>query len=166
MKLLSSALLLAVLLALVACAPAADEPPPVVEETATIEADSEPVRQAIQELVAATVAGDPEAYAGCFTEEAIMMVPNAPSVVGKEAIQASLEATLALYDTEWTNTIEEIVMAGDWAFERSSYRWTLRPKGEAEPLDEVGKILAVWHRDPDGSWRRARIMWNSDGPMD
>lgn len=40
----------------------------------------------------------------------------------------------------------------------------MQPKA-SKPVHEIGKYLTVWKKQPDGSYRIIRDIFNSDGPM-
>lgn len=56
-------------------------------------------------------------------------------------------------------------MVGDWAFERGSYKITLTPKGGGEPIQDIGKYITIYERQPGGTWGMARDIWNSNDPQ-
>ena len=57
------------------------------------------------------------------------------------------------------------VMADGWAFERGSYSIILDPKAGGASLNDRGKYITLYKREPTGNWRMARWMardiWNS-----
>ena len=144
--------LLAVL-ALVAsgCAPKVD-----------VEADQAAIRTLHEQTAAASSAGD---LAALFTDDAIVMAPNAPALVGKEAIRTWAQGLFDQFTLEETVTTEEIQVAGDWGFLRGTYTATTTPKAGGEPQEETGKCVHIVHRQPDGSWKNTHCIWNSDHPL-
>jgi ketosteroid isomerase-like protein len=60
---------------------------------------------------------------------------------------------------------QDIVVFGDWAFDRGTYRYTLTPKSGGAPIPGTGKYLWLYRRHPDGSWKQSRVIWNSSDPM-
>jgi ketosteroid isomerase-like protein len=40
---------------------------------------------------------------------------------------------------------------------------TMLPKG-GKAMNDVGKYVAVWKKQPDGSWKMIRDIYNSDLP--
>jgi ketosteroid isomerase-like protein len=93
------------------------------------------------------------------------MSPNTPAVVGKEAIRSRLQPYFNQFTLRLTASPEEFEVAGDWAFERGTYASTSTPKAGGEPTEDKGKYLAIWKRQPDGSWKRHRGILNSDLPL-
>ena len=55
-------------------------------------------------------------------------------------------------------------MVGDWAFERANYTFRLTPVAGGAAMQENTKNLRILQRQPDGSWKIAREIWNSDNP--
>lgn len=163
MKLLSSAIFVFVVLAFVACAPPPAEEV-VVEEPDTTEADIEAIRQVDDRMVEATNSGDIEAWLAVYTEDTVVMPPNEPVVVGRDAVRAWAQQMFDQLDMEDTVSIQEIQVAGDWAFMRATYNFRTTPKAGGESMEVTGKYLAIFSRQPDGSWRLARLVWNTDNP--
>ena len=59
-------------------------------------------------------------------------------------------------------SFNEVKIAGDWAFEWGTYSGTVKPVGGGEPVQTTGKVMRVLKKDPDGSWKVARAMYDSD----
>jgi len=38
-------------------------------------------------------------------------------------------------------------------------------KGVEVPINDSGKAIEVWKKKPDGHWRMAAAIWNSDLPL-
>ena len=73
--------------------------------------------------------------------------------------------SLGLTFTEHKVEFVEVDGCGDIAYGRALWAQTMRIKGVAEPIREEGKILAIFRKQPDGSWLMAVEMWNSDLPL-
>ena len=68
-------------------------------------------------------------------------------------------AQVALHET-WTT--DEIVVAGDLAYDWSSYVVTITPRGDRELSEEIGQNFFIARRQQDGSWKYSRLIWNRD----
>ena len=155
-------IVLGVALALAACQPAPkQEAAPAPPSQAEIAAAINQVRATYETAVNA---GDAAAVAALFTNDAISMPPSEPVLMGKEAIQSNLQSQLDQFKYEITITQDEAVGAGDWAYGRGTYALKATPKAGGKAVDITGKYLNIMQHQPDGSWKIARHIWNSDSP--
>ena len=63
---------------------------------------------------------------------------------------------------ESETTVEEIVLAGEWAYVRGSYAFQVTPKVGGETAEEKGKFLYILTKSRDDSWKIARGIWNGN----
>ena len=116
--------------------------------------------------VAAVNSGDVDAWAATFANDGVQMPPNAPANVGRDNIQAWSGEFLGAFGAELSLAPDEVQIAGaDWAFERGTYEITLSPKTGGEPIQDAGKYITVYQRQPDDTWALARDIWNSSNPL-
>ena len=110
-------------------------------------------------------AGDADQLASLYTSDALVLYPDQPALRGRSAIATYFRGFFAEFAQEvFELTSEEIQVAGPWAFDRGTVRWRGVPRKGGMPVDDLGKYLVVLRRQPDGSWRLARDMDNSDQP--
>lgn len=107
-------------------------------------------------------AGDASAAAAVYEDDARLLPPGAPEVLGRDAIlrfwRDAIDAgvcaveleTLALEEPEPTLTCEV-----------GAFRLRLEPEG-AEPQTQLGKYVVLHRRRPDGTWRWAVDIFNTD----
>jgi ketosteroid isomerase-like protein len=63
-------------------------------------------------------------------------------------------------------TSEELVVNGDWAFDRGQFMTHLMPKDpKAQMIMDQGKYIVILRKETDGSWRVAREIANSNIPL-
>ena len=102
-------------------------------------------------------AGDAQAAAQFYTDDAVALPPGGAPVKGKEAIiayfQEVMDAGIEGLDLESL----EVVESGDFAVEVGTFSWA-PPGGDPE----TGSLLVVLQRGGDGLWRVHRVMWNQD----
>ncbi len=115
--------------------------------------------------VAAVNAGDADAWAACFTDDGVQMPPNFGANAGREAIRGWNRGFMSIFACRFGLSVDEVQAAADWAFERGRYEITLTPKTGGGPLQDRGKYITVYQRQPDGSWKMARDIWNSSQPV-
>jgi ketosteroid isomerase-like protein len=112
--------------------------------------------------LAAAQARDWRTVALLYTEDAILMPPNGPPVVGRENIRAWFAdfPPLSRFHTETL----EVVGCGDLSYLRGRYELTFEVEG-SNPVSDTGKYLEIRRRQPDGSWLLSRDTFNSDLPL-
>jgi uncharacterized protein (TIGR02246 family) len=119
-----------------------------------------------QEYVSAWKAADAERIASVYIDDALVLYPNQPAISGRPAIVGYFKSFFAEFiQDSFELTSTEIEIVGPWAFDRGVYRWRGVPKTGGEPIEDHGKYLVILRRQPDGSWRVARDMDNSDRPL-
>jgi uncharacterized protein (TIGR02246 family) len=134
------------------------------QEQSNPQTDVEAINHVRAAHIAALNDGDVNAWVAAFTNDGVQMPPNAPANLGRESIRAWSQAFLAPFRVEFTLAVDEVQVGGDWAFERGTYTITLTPKAGGEPLQDIGKYLTIYQRQPDGAWGMARDIWNSNKP--
>jgi uncharacterized protein (TIGR02246 family) len=127
------------------------------------EGEMEAINRLQKQVDAAIIAGDTEGYLALVADDAVLMPPNAPPVIGKDAIRSWNQAMSKRFRFQaYTPIDDEVVLAGEWAFRRATANWTLTPIAGGEPIHDSGKFIIIYERQPDGSWRVARDIWNSN----
>jgi len=98
------------------------------------------------------IEGDAATYAEMFTEDAVLLRPNAPMVRGRTTILADQKTLLsrAQVISGAVQTVH-LDMSGDMAYEIGNFSYTFRLDG-GEPRTVGGKFLAIWRRQADGRW--------------
>ena len=132
----------------------------------TAAADTEAINRLRTDYIAAVNAEDAAKVAALFTEDGMRMEANMPAVKGREAIQKGLAELFAAFDADISITSEELVVNGDWAFDRGQYMTHLMPKDpKQQMIMEQGKYLVILQKGADGAWRVAREIGNSNIPL-
>ena len=100
-----------------------------------------------------------------MTDDAVIMPPNEPKIGGKEAIRSWIESFFAPFKNyHLICSLEEVQVEGNWAFILGQYRLTLTPKAGGEVIDNIGKFIDILEQQPNGDWKLAREIFNSDKP--
>ena len=129
-------------------------------------ARDEAAHRAHEAYVEAINANDLETFLAMLTDDVVFMPPNAPRLVGKEAVREWAAPYLEAYQIHWDKTSLELVVCGDWAFEQYAYVENDRARDGGPALQDVGKGINIYHLDADGVWRVARDAWSSDLPAE
>lgn len=126
------------------------------------EADLSAIQSASDEWVATYNENDWDALAKMFVAHAIMMPPNSPAVVGRDAI-AAWEAE---YETGFQIAfdVQEIEGGGDLAYVRGR-SCVLIPLESGGYGVDVGKYLEIRKKDENGEWLIVTDVFNSDAAV-
>src|SRR5215475_14695651 len=109
----------------------------------------------------ATLSDSADQLAKLWDKDAVRFLVNRPAEIGAAVIYADdkqwemssgRERTLC-YDLE----VQDIQIAGDWAFEWG-YGSIKTAKAPNKVSIQYGKVMRVMKRQPDGTWRFARVM--------
>jgi len=109
-------------------------------------------------------AGDLERWLDLWTEDGIQMPPDERAISGLDSIRARNEAMLDRFTFDIGITNQEVETAGDWAYARGTYKARLMPKGGGRAITMDGKYMTILARQPDGSWKIHRDIFNSNTP--
>ena len=129
-----------------------------------ISADTRAIEKLHQKDVEATLSGDPTGLADLFTDDAVLLEPGSPAVVGKSAILKKNEEEKAAHPNSkvlsYRPEIKSLEVVDGWAFEWTHFDASLQESAGLDVKSFRGKSLRVLKREPDGSWKFARVMWN------
>ncbi len=141
-------LLIAVPMLFAACG---DSPPVTTGPDAEIADLSDRWEQALN-------AGDVDALAALYADDARVLAPNAEMAVGQEAVRAAFgEMVAAGWGGELTTI--EAQSSGDLGYNVGTFVLETKDGG----LVDRGKFIEIWQRI-DGQWRITNDIWNSDAP--
>ncbi len=108
-------------------------------------------------------AGDADKIVAGYTEDAVLMPPDAPAATGHEAMKQYLAGDMAAAKAAG-NTLaldtDTVGVSGDLAWHSGTFH--VNGSG-GSPLGS-GKYLEVWQKDAKGNWLMIRDTWNSDAP--
>ncbi len=150
-------ILLFVALTFSACQPAAER----------TEADVAAIQALVEGWNAAAEAGDVAQVVALYTDDIVQMPPDAPPNRGKQAVEEFYGGAFELFSVAMTWPVEgteEIVVVDSWAFYLSEYIQMVTPKNGGEAFEQRGKIIEICQKQPDGSWKFAREIWNLNSP--
>ena len=121
----------------------------------SVDRDVAAIRGAHAALDDAARRGDYAGWAGHFTQDAVLMPPGRPTIQSEREMRHLFEARPE--SLEGGSEILEVEIREDVAFVRGRYR--LRGIGPRGPIEDAGKMIEVWLRQPDGGW-----LWVIDNP--
>jgi len=98
-----------------------------------------------------------------YAENAVVLPPNQPPVVGKAQIRAFVQGMIDGGLTEIQLDSTDVSGSGDLAYSVGKYRLALRPAG-SDLVEDKGKYVVVYRRQTDGSWRAIADIFNTNSP--
>jgi ketosteroid isomerase-like protein len=123
------------------------------------------IRAAVEAFTEAYNAGDLQNLPAIFAVNLVDMSAGGPTRSGAEARKhfvARVAETHAKFRPHLVIEIDEIQVAGEWAYQRGSLVVTLTPKAGGEESFIRQRYLEIWRRDGGGRWRIAVEMDNSE----
>ena len=123
------------------------------------------LRDADAQWSAAAGAKDLDKTVSNYSNDAIVMPPNASAATTKEAIRKVWQDLLASpgLGISWKTTKVEVSKSGDLACVSGTYEVTMNDPS-AKPANDHGKYVEVWEKHADGKWKCGTDIWNSDLP--
>ena len=128
---------------------------------------TQPVEQLLRDLDAqwakAAAAKDVERTIAYYSDDAIVLPPNATSATSKESIRNAWKDMLASpgFVISWEPKKLKLGKSGEMAWVSGTYELTMND-ASGKPSNDRGKYLEVWEKQTDGNWKCAADMWNSD----
>jgi len=98
-----------------------------------------------------------------WTDDAVVLPPAVPTIVGKTALRQYVESSLQVPGFQITWSSSDVVLSpdGNLAYMFSKNAVTLNGQNGA-PVTMNGRAVTIWRREPDGEWRCAVDIWNSE----
>jgi ketosteroid isomerase-like protein len=137
----------------------------ITSSAADTKATEQNLRDLDDQWSAAAGAKDLEKTVSFYSEDAIVMPPNASAATTKEAIRKVWQDLLASPGLviSWKTTKIEVAKSGDLACLSGTYELTMNDLN-GKPINDRGKYVEVWEKHADGKWKCGTDIWNSDGP--
>jgi uncharacterized protein (TIGR02246 family) len=98
-----------------------------------------------------------------FTEDCIRMPQGGPATIGRTALETAYQQNFAeAWEAQGKVRLnaEELIVAGEYAFARGADTLILDQDGRQ--VEETGKWLFVYRRQPDGAWKYHWIIFNTN----
>jgi uncharacterized protein (TIGR02246 family) len=131
----------------------------------TREADERAIREIEIEWSKAAVAKDVERYMSFYADDASVFRPGNPTVTGKDATRKGLDAFFAVPGASFSLQTAKVVASrsGDLAYTYGTYAATMND-AKGKPVNDKGKYVVVYRKQPDGKWKVVADIYNSDVP--
>lgn len=112
--------------------------------------------------IAASEGRDLERVLSYWTDDAIVMPPGLPAVIGKAALREYVQASMHIpgFRITWTST--DVTFSPDRSFAYMFGANSIDMNGpDGTPMRIDGRAVTIWRIDPDGEWRCAVDIWNA-----
>ena len=129
----------------------------------------EELRPALETVFVSYVRGveslDSDIWIANWDEGGVKFVPNAPAIVGRDAIYAFVSARFPLFDYRRMRVrIDAIDVSGDLALARGVYLSEDKLKTASGAAITDGWFLTTFKRQADGSWKIFRDAVGTNAP--
>jgi len=128
-------------------------------------ADEKAIRDADEAWSNAAATKDVDKTVAFYSDDAVVMPPNAERATTKEAIRKIWKDLLTDAKVSWKATKVEVAKSADIAFINGTYEVTMNDVVTGKPVNDHGKYLEVWEKQTDGTWKCGADIWNSDIPV-
>jgi ketosteroid isomerase-like protein len=136
------------------------------QATADTRADDEAaLRKLDEEWSKAAGSKDVDKTISYYSDDAMVMPPNIPTLTGKEPIRTLWKSMIESpsFSGGWKATKVEVARSGDLAYVSGTYEFNEKDES-GKLLTDKGKFLEVWKKQAGGSWKCVADMFSSDLP--
>jgi uncharacterized protein (TIGR02246 family) len=123
--------------------------------------DVSAIKSIVADWVRTCLDADWEAFAALLTDDVVFMPPDAPAVEGKAAAKAFMESFPPI--KEFVAPVIKVEGCHNFASARGTCDFTAEAES-GELLRFKMSWFATYRKQPDGSWKCATDIWNSDEP--
>jgi uncharacterized protein (TIGR02246 family) len=118
--------------------------------------DEAEIRKLVATWMDATKRGDVEGVLDLMTDDVVFLVPSRPPMRKAEfEAGARAQASGRAPKFDGTSEIQEVQVAGDWAFMWTRLRVVATPPDGSPPVERAGHTLTVLRKE-GGRWKLAR----------
>ena len=116
------------------------------------ENEKQKIRDVIDTWIKASSENDLDRVLPLMAEDVIFLLPGQPPMRGRAAFAAASRANAGKIRFEGRPDIQEIQIAGDFAFCWNHLSVTVTPLSTGVPNHLAGNILSIFRKEPDGRW--------------
>ena len=141
----------------------AQAPPPAPPDTRA--ADEKAIRDSETAWVKEFAAKDMDKILAHYADDGTVLLSNAPTMVGKDAIRAGMKDTIA--DPKFSldlKTVKVDVSKDDLAYSQGTYSVTFADAKTKKTMAETGRYVEVYKKQADGSWKIVEDINSPEAP--
>src|SRR6185369_18089835 len=123
--------------------------------------------QALDEQWSATAArNDLAGTIAFYADDAVLLPPNAPIATDQKSIRESWAALLGPNTAvSWKVAKAEVAKSGELGYLYGTYSLSITDPQGGPPVHDTGKLVEIWKKQADGSWKCIVDTYNSDVPV-
>ena len=97
-----------------------------------------------------------------WADDAVVMSPDQAPIKGKNAIREMIRETANIpgFQISWEPLSVEISKSGDLAY-MIEQNQVIVNDSLGKPITQHNKVVTVWKKQPDGSWKNVVDIWNA-----
>jgi uncharacterized protein (TIGR02246 family) len=108
---------------------------------------------------------DVDKFIGYYADDAVVLLPNAPAITGRDNIRAALKPMMSdpNFALTFSATKVDVAKSGDLAYTQGTYSMTVTDPKTKAPVTDRGKYITIFKKQGD-SWKTVQDMISSDMP--
>jgi len=128
-------------------------------------AEEAAIRAADAHWLAAAASRDLERTLPFWSDDATILAPGSAPISGKPAIRQYVSAAFAMsgFAITWKTDKIAVASSGDVAYSTGT-DWITSPGPDGKVVTEQNNSVAVWKKQPDGSWKCVLDAMSPAGP--
>jgi ketosteroid isomerase-like protein len=100
-----------------------------------------------------------------YSDDAVLLPPNAPIATDKKSIRESWAGLLGPNTAiSWKWSKVKVAQLGELAYIYGSYKLAISASSQSSAMNDKGKFLEVWKKQANGKWKCIVDTYNSDLP--
>jgi len=110
---------------------------------------------------------NPEKWLSFFEDDATLLYPNMPAIVGKDNIRGYAKVVFAdpAVTVQYQITGVDVAQSGDLGYTQGTVTSTTTDLRTGKPMNDRGKWITIRKKQADGTWKIVQDAWNSDLPL-
>ena len=143
----------ALMVALASCAP----------QPLDLEAQRSALMKTSRDWAQAAGSGDLDRIVAYWADDAIVLPPDQPAVVGKAAIRDYVAKSMEIpgFSVTWEPEQASVAANGEMGYLIERNRFTF-PDSSGATQTQFGKGVTVWRKDATGAWKCVIDTWNAN----
>lgn len=124
------------------------------------------IRSSDDKWSAAAGKNDLEGTLSFYADDAVLLPPNAPIAKTRKLIRDSWASLLSPNTAvSWKASEVEVANSGELGYLYGTYKLSIQDPQGKHPLTDTGKVVEIWKKQTDGTWKCIVDTYNSDLPV-